>query len=54
MSMIYSYENGKAYPENWQSITPGNFLHFLLFNGNITVQLKWIPTNKIIGEWNFP
>jgi hypothetical protein len=54
MSMTYSYENGKACPDNWQSITPGNAIHFLLFNNNITVQLKWISTNKIIGGWNFP
>lgn len=54
MSMTYSYENGKTCPDNWQSIKPGNGIHFLLFNEHITVQLKWIPTNNIIGEWNFP
>ena len=54
MSMTYSYENDTACPDNWLTVTPGNAIHFLLFNENIAVQLKWIPTNKIIGEWNFP
>lgn len=54
MSMTYSYENGTTCPDKWLSITSGNALHFLLFNDNITVRLKWIRTNKIIGEWNFP
>ena len=54
MSMTYSYENGTTCPDKWLSITSGNALHFLLFNNNITVRLKWIRTNKIIGEWNFP
>ena len=54
MSMTYSYQNGATCPDTWQSITPGNAIHFLYFSENITVQLKWIPANTIIGEWNFP
>ena len=54
ISKTYSYQNGATCPDTWQSITPGNAIHFLYFTENITVQLKWVPTHKIIGEWRFP
>lgn len=54
MSMTYSYGTGASCPDTWKMITPGNALHFLCFNENITVHLRWLPTNTIIGEWTFP
>ena len=52
-STTYSYGNGTSCPERWGYITPGNRISFLLFEDNTTVTLRWIPTDAILGEWNF-
>lgn len=54
MSYRYSYGNGSSCPDNWGIVKPENVIYFFLIKNNITVQLKWIPTNEKIGEWNFP
>lgn len=52
LSATYSYGNSVSCPDNWGNVTQGNAIHFLLFSDDINVTLNWIPTNKIIGEWN--
>jgi hypothetical protein len=53
MDATSNYGNGSSCLDYRGNVERGNAIHFLLFTENITVQLKWIPTNKIIGKWNF-
>jgi hypothetical protein len=52
MDATSNYGNGSSCPDYRGTVERGYAIHFLLFTENITVQLKWIPTNKIIGKWN--
>jgi hypothetical protein len=46
-----SYGNGSSCPTNWGMIEVGNYIRFP--NNNATVIMTWIPTNTVIGIWNF-
>ena len=56
MSITLSYGNGTSCPANWGFISTiaNQSINFHIFDDDITVTLKWIPTDTIIGEWIFP
>lgn len=50
-SYLASYGNGSSCPTSWGIITSGNELYF--YNVNAIVTLTWIPTDIILGRWDF-
>lgn len=47
---------GTAAPTAWGDITAGDIIECGLYVGDtdgFTVTIRWIPTNKLIGSWDF-
>lgn len=51
ISSLIDYGNGSSCPSSWGFIAADNGIFLQRINAKVT--LRWIPTNAILGEWNF-
>lgn len=52
-SIAYSSGGGVHAPSNWGVITAGNSIQVGFYGQKVSVSMRWIPTNKLIGTYTF-